>query len=159
MRATSLFSLRRAVLPQTLPGILLVLLLLALGFRWVHNVCNPQDLNHLMILDMSNREYGLPLTVSLDGEFGWTESFGGGASKLVRNGAIYTFNIERAWPSGVFTLKDSEGLILAKNEIRPRGRYCGTLVVVLLPDAESACAFNELPEGVLKQGTGIGLAE
>ena len=81
MRATSLFSLRRALLPRTLPGILLMLLIGAWGFRWIQNVANPQDLNHLLILDMSNREYGLPLTVSLDGEFGWTESFGGEASK------------------------------------------------------------------------------
>ena len=71
MRATSLFSLRRTLLPQTLPGILLCLLLGAWGFRWVLIVFNPPDLNHLLIINRSGHELVTEGVAELEGEVGW----------------------------------------------------------------------------------------
>ena len=55
-------------------------------------------------------------------------------------------NLERAWFSGTFRIKDREGRILAENEIAPLGRYGGTLVITLDSDGSSQFAFNEIPE-------------
>ena len=60
--------------------------------------------------------------------------------------AITIINIERAWFSGMFRIKDGEGQILAENEIAPPGRYCGTLVITLDADGKSQFAFNEIPD-------------
>lgn len=146
MRATSLFSLRRTLLPQTLPGILLFLLLGAWGFRWVQNVFNPPDLNHLLIIDRSGEELATECVAELAGEVDWQIIV-----PYIRRGdpmesAITIIKIERAWFSGTFRIKDGEGRILAESEIAPPGRYCGTLVITLDSDGKSQFAFNEIPE-------------
>ncbi len=146
MRATSLFSLRRALLPQTLPGILLFLLLGAWGFLWVQNVFNPHDLNHLLIIDRSGHESVSECKAELEGDVDWQVLV-----PYIRRGdpmesAITIINIERAWFSGTFRIKDGAGRILAEHEIAPRGRYCGTLVITLDSDGKSQFAFNEIPE-------------
>lgn len=146
MRATSLFSLRRALLPQTLPGILLLLLLGVLGFRWVQNVFNPHDQNHLLIIDRSDHELVTECVAELEGDVDWQVLV-----PHIRRGdpmesAITVINIERAWFSGTFRIKDGEGRILAESEIAPPGRYCGTLVITLDSDGKSQFAFNEIPE-------------
>ena len=146
MRATSLFSLRRALLPQTLPGILLVLLLGAWGFRWILIVFHPPDLNHLLIIDRSGHELVSECVAELEGKVDWQVPV-----PFIRRGdpmesAITIINLESAWFSGTFRIKDGEGRILAENVIAPPGRYCGTLVITLDADKKSQCAFNEIPE-------------
>ena len=146
MRATSLFSMRRALLPQTLPGILLVLLLGAWGLRWVLIVFNPPDLNHLLIINRSGHEMVTEGVTELKGEGDWKVPV-----PYIRRGdpmetVITIINIERAWFSGTFRILDSERRILAEGEIRPPGRYCGTFVVTLDPDGKSQFSFNKIPE-------------
>jgi hypothetical protein len=146
MRATSLFSLRRTLLPQTLPGILLCLLPGAWGFRWVLIVFNPPDLNHLLIINRSGHELVTEGVADLEGEVDWQVRV-----PYIRRGdrmdtVVTIINIEQAWFSGTFRIKDGEGRILAENEISPPGRYCGTLVVTLDSDAKLQFAFNEIPE-------------
>jgi hypothetical protein len=82
----------------------------------------------------------------LDGEVDWQVLV-----PCIRRGdpaetAITIVNIERAWFSGTFRIKDGEGQILAEGEITPPGRYCGTLVITLGSDGKSQSAFNEIPE-------------
>jgi len=146
MRATSLFSLRRALLPQTLPGFLLFLLLGVLGIRWVHIIFNPPDINHQLVIDRSGHELVSECVAELEGKVEWQVPV-----PFIRRGdqmesAITIINIERAWFSGTFRIKDREGRILAENEISPPGRYCGTLVITLDSDGGSQFAFNEIPE-------------
>ena len=71
MRATSLFSLRRALLPQTLPGILLFLLAGVWGFLWIQMAFNPPDLNHLLIIDRSGHELVSECVAELEGAVDW----------------------------------------------------------------------------------------
>ena len=146
MRATSLFSLRRALLPQTLPGILLLLLLGVWGFRWVHFAFNPPDQNHLLIIDRSGHESVSECVAELEGDVDWQVLV-----PYIRRGdpmesAITIINLERAWFSGTFRIKDGAGRILAENVIAPPGRYSGTLVITLDSDGKSQIAFNEIPE-------------
>lgn len=148
MRNTYLFSLRRVLLNHvSLSGILLVLLIGFWGFTWLKAAFNPADLNHLLIIDRSNQAFESPCMLILNGDVSWEkrlEQIGGsGASP---DGSVNVINIERAWFGGDIVLKDGAGRILVKAEIRPIGRYCGTLVIVLLPDGESQVAFNRLPD-------------
>ncbi|MEJ7593221.1 MAG: hypothetical protein WKF77_16875 [Planctomycetaceae bacterium] len=110
-------------------------------------VLNPPDQNHLLIIDRSNQSFESPCTLILNGEVSWEkrldQSGGRGASP---DGNVNIINIERAWFGGDIILKDGAGRALAKGEIRPIGRYCGTLVIVLLPDGDSQIAFNVLPD-------------
>ena len=81
----------------------------------------------------------------LNGEVSWEkrlDQFGGGGASA--DGHVNIINIERAWFGGDIVLKDDTGRILANGEIRPIGRNCGTLVMVLLPDGDSQIAFNRL---------------
>ena len=148
MRNTYLFSVRRVLfIHVTVSGVLLVLLIGFWGFSWLKGAFNPPDLNHLLIVDRSNQSFEPPCTLVLNGEVSWEQrldQFGGGGASP--DGRVNIINIERAWFDGDFILKDGAGRILAKGEIRPIGRYCGTLVVVLLPNGDSQIAFNSLPD-------------
>lgn len=146
MRATSLFSLRRALLPQSLPGILLLLVLGVWAFLCVQNVFNPPDQNHLLIIDRSGHELVTECAAELEGEVDWQVLV-----PYIRRGspiepASTIINIKRAWFNGTFRIKDGAGRILAEHEIAPPGRYCGTLVITLDSDSKSQFAFNKIPE-------------
>jgi len=148
MRNTYLFSVRRVLFNHvTVSGVLLVLLIGFWGFSWLKGAFNPPDLNHLLIIDRSNQSFESPCTLVLNGEVSWEQrldQFGGGGARP--DGRVNIINIERAWFGGAIILKDGAGRILANSEIRPIGRYCGTLVMVLLPDGDSQIAFNTLPD-------------
>ena len=148
MRNTYLFSVRRVLLNHvSLSGILLVLLIGFWGFTWLKAVFSPADQNHLLIIDRSNQSFESPCTLVLNGEVSWEKHLDQiGGRGAVPDGRVNIINIERAWFGGDIVLKDRTGHILANGEIRPTGRYCGTLVVVLLPDGESQIAFNTLPD-------------
>lgn len=148
MRNTYLFSVRRVLFNHvTVSGTLLVLLIVFWGFSWLKVAFNPPDQNHLLIIDRSNQSFESPCTLVLNGEVSWEkrlDQFGGGGASP--DGRVNIINIEDAWFGGDIILKDGSGRILANGEIRPTGRYCGTLVMVLLPDGDSQIAFNRLPD-------------
>ena len=148
MRNAYLFSVRRVLFNHvTVSGTLLVLLIGFWGFTWLKGVVNPQDQNHLLIIDRSNESFESPCTLVLNGEGSWeqrVDQIGGRGASL--EGHVNIINIEDAWFGGDITLNDGAGRVLAKGEIRPIGRYCGTLVMVLLPDGDSQIAFNRIPD-------------
>ena len=148
MRNTYLFSLRRVLLNHvSLSGTLLVLLIGFWGFTWLKAAFNPADQNHLLIIDRSNQSLEPSCTLVLNGEVSWEKRLdqigGRGASS---EGQVNIINIEDAWFGGDIILKDGVGRVLAKGEICPIGRYCDTLVMVLLPDGDSQIAFNRIPD-------------
>ncbi len=139
MKNRYLFSVRRLLFNHvTVSGTLLVLLIGFRGFTWLKFAFNPPDLNHLLIVDRSNQSFESPCTLFLNAEVSWEKRLdqigGRGASP---DGRANVINIERAWFGGNIALKDGAGRVLANGEIRPTGRYCGTLVIVLLPDGKS----------------------
>ena len=148
MRNTYLFSVRRVLFNHvTVSGVLLDLLIGFWGFSWLKGVVNPPDQNHLLIIDQSNQSVESPCTLALNGEVSWEKRLdqigGRGASS---EGQVNIINIEDAWFGGDIILKDGVGRVLAKGEICPIGRYCDTLVMVLLPDGDSQIAFNRIPD-------------
>jgi len=84
MRNTYLFSLRRVLLNHvSLPGILLVLLIGFWGFTWLKAAFNPADLNHLLIVDLSNQSFEPPCMLILNGKVIWEKRL----DQLVGRGA------------------------------------------------------------------------
>ena len=146
MRANSLFSLRRTLLPQSLPGIVLIFLIGAWGIWWIRLVFNPHDQNHLLIINRSGHEVVTGVVAELGGEVEWQVRVPYIRRCDPMDAAITIVNIKRAWFSGTFSIKDDEGQILADGEITPPGRYCGTLVITLDSDGKSQFAFNHIPE-------------
>ncbi len=148
MKNTYLFSVRKELLKSmTMSRVLLGLLLVFLAYNWIHDVFNPTDQNRLLIVDRSEQAFESPCTLFLNGEVSWEKRVDQiGSRRAASNGSVHIINIQRAWFYGDIVLKDATGRILANAEIRPIGRYCGTLVMVLLPDGESQVAFNRLPD-------------
>lgn len=131
---------------MTASGTLLVLLIGFLGFNWILSVFNPQEMNHLLIVNRSQEPFEVPLTAVLTGEVSWEKRLDQvGSGPALSGDRVSIINIERAWFGGEFSLKDASGRLLASGDVRPTGRYCGTLVIVLLPNGESQMAFNCLP--------------
>ena len=147
MKNTYLFSLRRVLRSHmTASGTLLVLLIGFLGFNWLSSVFNPQEINHLLLVNRSQEPFEVPLTAVLTGKVSWEQRMDQvGSGPALSGDRVNIINIERDWFLGEFALTDDSGRVLANGEIRPTGRYCGTLVIVLLPNGESQMAFNSLP--------------
>jgi hypothetical protein len=136
-------------LGQTVLRLSVVLFLGLFGFYQIWLIANPQHINHLALINLSGRSHAAPFTMHLNGEVKWTQTLTGGIGEDFNN--LVVFNISHAFFSGTVTLVDANNMKLAQCDIRPHGRYCGTLVITLLPNGESKHSFNRLSEGLLLQ--------
>jgi len=141
-------SERRATFNRVGTYLLRLGLLLFAGytvFFFLHRAVNPIHINHLVVINQSDRGSESPASLVFDGkEAGWTQTLSLGIR--AHHDSLTLYNVEYAWHGGVIRLVDSGGRTLAECEIRPPGRYCGTLVLLLRPKGEVMHAFNRLPE-------------
>ncbi len=59
--------------------------------------------------------------------------------------SVHVADVHHAWFDGTIHLKDKAGTAIASIPIQPRGRYGGTLVVLIDEDGVSHSAWNEVP--------------
>jgi hypothetical protein len=128
------------------PIVLLGLLSGYLGYSTLIAIFNPTDRNHLLIIDQSGALPESECLATLEGEVTWQLPVPHILRGRPGEPAVTTINISRAWFSGKFRIKNRNDDIISETEIRPPGRYCGTLVVTLEAGQQSHSAFNEIPQ-------------
>lgn len=112
----------------------------------LHNVFNPTDINHLVLIRDLPNAVVVPFVAELDGEVQWKQhlDFHGGPGAGGPAGLVVA-DIHQAWFSGDLSMRDRAGRTLVTVEINPHGRYGGTLVVRLTGSGEALTAWNRLP--------------
>lgn len=96
---------------------------------WVYRLCNPNDLNHFLIINCSENELTGPLRlefISENGTYKWSREFGG-----LRVGGCAVLNTDRAFLDGTLRIIDHTQTAHFAGELRAPGRYCGTAVAVI----------------------------
>ncbi len=85
---------------------------------WILSVFNPQEMNHLLIVNRSQEPFEVPLTAVLTGEVSWEKRIDQvGSGPVLSGDRVNIINIERAWFLGEFSLKDASGRLLASGEM------------------------------------------
>ena len=107
----------------------------------------PRELNHVVLINMRDSEYGSEIRITQKGEVNWTEELQGGIGD--GRGQVSVCNIGHAFTRGAITLIDSADRQIASIDIVPPGRYCGELVIVLLPNMGVRHEFRKMPEGTV----------
>src|SRR5262245_58722910 len=120
----------------------------AVGYWALHRAFNPSDLNHLVIIRQNATEFSAPLQATLHNgnriQWKMTLDLGTRPGSLEK-APLDVVNIPNAWLGERLRITDSLGQVLADVEVQPRGRYCGSLVILIDQDGQAHAAFNEMP--------------
>jgi hypothetical protein len=139
----------------------------------LYHIVNPTGLNHIVIMNMSGRDLANgPITIELSeaGDASWKHIVAQGGLRTAdpdRGGLFARAEADlvekhsmwqeishtplrvhdtgrHAFFRGTLTITDGDQVEVAKLSLEPPGRYCGTLVIVLLPD-RAIHAYNHVP--------------
>lgn len=114
---------------------------------FIYTAVNPTDRNHIVIIGKENVEHTHPLHATLNGGISWKQSlrfYGGWHRQDGRS--LSVANVANPWWDGRLSITDNQGTEIASVEIRPHGRYCGALVIVIDEDGQLDSAWwNAMP--------------
>lgn len=123
---------------------LLVCLAILCAIVWfLDRSINPHNMNHLILIREVPDAESIPDRAVLIGDVNWEQAFdfyGGG-----RVNSLTVANIAHPWNRGTLSIYERDGDLLASVKLRPPGRYCGGLVILLTEEGETLTAWNQLP--------------
>jgi hypothetical protein len=116
------------------------IIILVCAANWLRvRIFFPGDVNHFVVIN----ETGVGLddvSVAVDcGKVKYEKKFTGCAA-----GSLAVINSEGAFLDGSIVVRAKQGTF-GPVAFRPPGRYCGTLVVVLLPNGQMVTGWNQMP--------------
>ncbi len=115
------------------------------GFRGIHRVFNPPDLNKIVLINESlSRRIELPLQVTMTTKKSvWTRKFEYGRPLTV--GGVCVVPWDLPYLNADLEIRDSTDSVVVRLPLEAPGRYCGVLVIVLSGEVEASKAYNKLP--------------
>ncbi len=113
------------------------------------DIVNPPDINSIVVINMTSQNVEFPLHVSMITDSKrWDRVFETGrllGREMAKNGGVSTLRWDAPFMLGTVEISDGNGVVVARDTIRPRARYSGSLVIQLQPEGQVKSAFNELP--------------
>ena len=132
-------------------GVICVILVLA-GVAWLvaYKALNPSDENHILIVNQSGKTISGPVYIEFVGDRGvrWSREMSPVFHLDDLPNSCAVVNLDRAFFSGELRIRDGTGEVRFAGAMRPPGRYCGTVVVVIVPSNKrkeiQECSFNQI---------------
>lgn len=125
-----------------LKSLIVILVIGFLGWRFLLAIFHPHDRNQLTLISQLPLESS-PAKIDLSGEIEWSQNFK--ETREVQGNFLYISQINNIWSGGKLTLRDIEGKVIFRENLRPPSRYCGNYVILLKQDGSSQTAWNHFP--------------
>ncbi len=129
-----------------LKSLLVYLAILCAVVWFLDRIVNPRDINHLVLIREVTDAKSIPDRAVLKGNVNWEQTLEFHGPGRGRVNSLTVADIAHSWGGGTLSIYERDGGLLTSVKLRPPGRYCGGLVILLTEKGETLTAWNQLPE-------------